>query len=273
MKRIFLVTILIFSFILCSCTAKSKGSTPPSAQPSVTPTAQPSVNPTASPSVLPSPPAELPLVDFSTQTPLSVYTQAADYLRTVHYYRAEGEGRVKNTLSTQDMLTLFEKDGNRHLNSSFSSGFVNQATEIVSQAGEITVRQGKYDKKTGTASYGAPKSFTPQSFQEQWGGDSTFPFCYLVTGQTLLSSVGEERENGYTATLSLNAQTATAEYVKRMKKSGDISAPTFSSVSLTFTVDAYGRFTSFTIKEEYTVKIIFRVKCEMQLTHVFYYEK
>ena len=94
-----------------------------------------------------------------------------------------------------------------------------------------------------------------------------------VSQQDAVPCRGEERENGYTATLSLNAQTATAEYVKRMKKSGDISAPTFSSVSLTFTVGAYGRFTSFTIKEEYAVKIIFRVKCEMQLTHVFYYEK
>ena len=77
----------------------------------------------------------------------------------------------------------------------------------------------------------------------------------------------------YSVTLQLDPTAATKEYQKRMQKSGDISTPTFRSVKLIFNVDAYGRFTSFTIEEEYTVKIIFRVKCEMQLTHDFYYEK
>lgn len=268
--------LLIFAMLFTFAACDGAGNTPTptvSAQPSGEPGQ--SVTPSKTPSQDdPAPdPTDGPLSEL---TAMEKFLHAYELLSSVSYYRMDGVGGVKNKIATQDVLVAFEKDGDRYKNESFSSGFVNKATLIEVNGGDISVKRGK--NKGGAGVYGEPTPYTAEDFRAVWGGDAKAPWCYVVTEETVLN-LTESRDGDHTVLkIELDPVSATREYVKRMAQNGGVETKSFEYVTLTFRLDGAGRFVSVLAEERYVVSVKVTVAkinttCDGWLEQTFAYEK
>lgn len=270
-----LIFSVLFTFAACDGTNRSSA-LEPGAVPgqSATPSAKPgqSVAPGKNPSQDEPAPTDGPTAEL---TAMQKFRRACDLLDSALCYRVEGTGDVKNKIATQDVFVAFEKDGDRYRNESFSSGFVNKATLIEVNGGDISVKRGK--NKGGAGEYGAPTPYTAEDFRSVWGGDAKSPWCYVITEETVIG-VAEIQDGAYTVLkMELDPVSSTREYVKRMAQNGGVETGSFDYVTLTFRLDESGRFVSVLAEERYSVTIKItvakiNVPCDGRMNLTFTYE-
>lgn len=118
---------------------------------------------------------------------------------------------------------------------------------------------------------GNEKARTAEEYQEAVGCPADKPIDYIVSTKTVLT----EQSNGmtgeyYSFTITLNPETAVANYAKKMNYMAGLGYPTFQDVELRFEVDDQLRFRNIYIKEHYEVPGL--AKTDAKFKNEFSYE-
>ena len=112
---------------------------------------------------------------------------------------------------------------------------------------------------------------TEEEYAEIVGCAATKPIDYTVSTKTVLTELSNGKVGEYYSfTITLNPETAVANYSKKMNYMAGLGCPTFEDVEIRFEVDDQLRFQNIYIKEHYDVPGL--AKTDAKFMNEFSYE-